>query len=122
MSKPAVTWPKTVCLPSSQGHSAAVTMKNCEPFVFGAGVGHRQCAAHDLVLVELVLERVARAAGAGALRAAALDHEVLDDTVEGKAVVEALAGQLAEVLDCDWRILVEEFDLDRALCGVKRCV
>ena len=51
-------------------------MKNCEPLVFGPGVGHRERAAHDLVRVDLVLEGVARAAGAGALRAAALDHEV----------------------------------------------
>ena len=34
-SIPVVTFPKTVCLPSSQGHESAVTMKNCEPFVFG---------------------------------------------------------------------------------------
>src|SRR5690349_21707010 len=41
------------------------------------GVRHRERAADDLVLVELVLERVAGAAGAGALGAAALDHEVV---------------------------------------------
>src|SRR5206468_660215 len=46
------------------------------------GVRHRERAAHDLVVVELVLERVAGAAGAGALRATALDHEVLDHAVE----------------------------------------
>src|SRR5919197_2108467 len=34
-SCPSTTWPKTVCLPSSHEHSSAVTMKNCEPFVFG---------------------------------------------------------------------------------------
>ena len=34
-SIPPVTRPKTVCLPSSHGHASAVTMKNCEPFVFG---------------------------------------------------------------------------------------
>ena len=63
-SMPSVTSPKTVCLPSSQGAASVVTMKNCEPFVFGPGVGHRQRAADDLVVVELVLERVAGAAGA----------------------------------------------------------
>ena len=84
-SMPDVTSPNTVCLPSSHGAASAVTMKNCEPLVFGPGVGHRQRAADDLVLVDLVLERVAGAAGAGALRAAALDHEVLDDAVEDRA-------------------------------------
>ena len=34
-SCPEVMRPKTVCLPSSQGHASAVTMKNCEPFVSG---------------------------------------------------------------------------------------
>jgi hypothetical protein len=68
--------------------------------------------ASDAVLVELVLERVSRSAGAGALGAAALDHEVLDDPVEGEAVVEAFARELAEVLDGLGRILVEELDVD----------
>ena len=48
------------------------------------GVGHRQRALDDLVVVELVLEGVAGAAGAGSLRAAALDHEVGDDPVEDR--------------------------------------
>ena len=69
-------------------------MKNWLPLVFGPGVGHRERAAHDLVVVELVLERVAGAAGAGALRAPALDHEVLDDAVEDQPVVEAVAREL----------------------------
>ena len=86
-------------------------MKNCEPLVFGPGVGHRQRAADDLVVVELVLERVAGAAGAGALRAAALDHEVLDHAVEDQPVVEAVAGELAEVLDRLRRVVVEELDV-----------
>jgi hypothetical protein len=47
--------------------------------------------AHHLVLVDLVLEFVARTAGARAERAAALDHEVLDHTVEDQAVVVAVA-------------------------------
>ena len=49
-----------------------------------AGVGHRERAAVDLVVVELVLERVAGAAGARSLRAAALDHEVGDHAVEDR--------------------------------------
>ena len=49
------------------------------------GVGHRQRAADDLVRVDLVLERVPGPAGARSLRTAALDHEVLDHAVEGRA-------------------------------------
>src|SRR5438105_2462193 len=33
-SSPERTWPKTVCLPSSQSVTTCV-MKNCEPLVFG---------------------------------------------------------------------------------------
>ena len=106
-----MTLPKTVCLPSSQGAASVVTMKNCEPLVFGPGVGHRQRPAHDLVVVELVLEGVAGAAGAGALRAAALDHEVGDHPVEDQPVVEAVGGELAEVLDRLRRVLVVQLDM-----------
>ena len=34
-SMPAVTSPKTVCLPSSHDAAPVVTTKNCEPLVFG---------------------------------------------------------------------------------------
>ena len=85
-----------------------------------AGVRHRERPALDLVVVELVLELVARAAGAGALRAAALDHEVGDDAVEDQPVVEALAGELGEVLDRLRGLVGKELDLDRSFAGVKR--
>src|SRR4051794_33196870 len=83
-------------------------------------VGHRQRAAHDAVLVELVRERVAGAARAGAGRVAALDHEVLDDAVEDHPVVEAVARELLEVLDGLGCVLVEQLDLDRTVVGVHR--
>ena len=85
----------------------------------GPGVGHGQSAAHDLVLVDLVLEGVAGAAGPGPLRAAALDHEVANDPVEGQSVVEAVGRQLAEVLHGLGRVLVEQLDRDRAGVGVQ---
>src|SRR5215210_5149455 len=85
-----------------------------------APVGHGERAALDLVLVDLVLELVARAAGAGALRAPALDHEVGDHAVEDEAVVVAVARELLEVLDRPGRLAVEELQLDRAVVGVHR--
>src|SRR5437588_10897459 len=86
----------------------------------GAGVGHGQRPPLDAVLVDLVLERVARTAGAGALGAAALDHEVGDDAVEGEPVVEALARQLAEVAHRARGVLIEQLDLDSAVVGGQR--
>src|ERR1044071_4791628 len=54
---------------------------------------HGHAAAHVLLLVELGLHRVAGAAGAVALGAAALDHEVRHDAMKREVVVEALLGQ-----------------------------
>ena len=45
--------------------------------------------------VDFVVEVVAGAAGAGAQGAAALDHEILDDAVEGQTVIERLMAGLA---------------------------
>ena len=59
----------------------------------------------DAVELELALDAVARAAHAGAVRAAALDHEAGNDPVEDQAVVEALVCQRDEVADALRRFL-----------------
>src|SRR4051794_23180353 len=84
-----------------------------------AAVGHRERAANDLVLVDLVLELVARAARARALGAAALDHEVLDHPMEDQAVVVAVARELHEVLDGLGGVLVEQLHDHLAVVGVQ---
>ncbi len=71
------------------------------------------------MVVELVLEGVAGAAAAGALRAATLDHELGDDPVEDQGVVEAVGGELAEVLDRLRGVVVVQLDDDRASAGVE---
>src|SRR5207248_5530738 len=83
------------------------------------GVRHRQRSAHDFVVVELVLERVAGTAAPRAGRVAALDHEVLDHAVEDHAFVEAVARELAEVADGLRRVVVEQLDADVAAVGVQ---
>lgn len=74
-------------------------------------VRHRQRPA--LVLVRVVyhfaFDGVARAAGTGAVRAAALGHEARDDAVEGQAVVEAVVCQLLKVFDGARCVGVEQF-------------
>src|SRR6185503_8797375 len=83
----------------------------------------------------LVLELVAGAARTGALRAAALNHEVRDDSVKRKAVVERFVlllrraavlgiilrafGQADEVGDSKRRLLEFELADDLALGGVE---
>ena len=47
------------------------------------------------------------------LEAAALDHEVVDDAVEDRAVVVLVVHVLEEVLDRYRRLLGDQFDLDR---------
>src|SRR5690242_7517162 len=70
-----------------------------------AGVRHRERARLHLQLrVDLVVEVVARAARAGALRIAALDHELRDHAVERQAVEERLA-LLLLALAVDVRLL-----------------
>ena len=56
-------------------------------------------AAHMRFGVELGLELLAGAAGAGAVRAAGLRHEAVDDAVEDDAVIEALAHQFLDAGD-----------------------
>ena len=59
--------------------------------------------------------RVLRAAGAGALGAAGLRHEAVDDAMEDDAVVEALARQLLDALDVLGREVGAQRDDDAAL-------
>src|SRR5581483_6609570 len=61
--------------------------------------GHRGGAARMRLVVELGLELLAGAAGAGAMRAAGLRHEAVDDAVEHDAVIKALAHQLLDPRD-----------------------
>ena len=56
-----------------------------------------------------------RAAGAGAVRAAGLRHEAVDDAVEDDAVVEALGDELLDVRDMARREIGPHLDDDRAL-------
>jgi hypothetical protein len=107
--------------------------------VLDAGVGHReQVRTVELELrVDLVVELVPGRAGAGAERAAALDHEPVDHPVEAEAVVERLAdllaglrvgpllgalGQADEVAHRLRRVVGEQPDDDVALVRLQGCV
>ena len=98
------------------------------------GVRHGQEVGlvEDQLGVRLVLEGVARAAGAGAERAPALDHEAVDDPVEGQAVVVALTaapgvvavllgalGEADEVRDGLGSVVREQVDRDVAPVGLQ---
>ena len=79
--------------------------------VGGGGTGHAENAALVLQVVleaveeEHALDAVAGAAHAGALGAAALDHEAGDDAMKDQAVVVALVCQGDEVIDTLGRLL-----------------
>ena len=83
------------------------------------GIGHRERAPLDLVLVELVLEGVPGATRSRPRRVAALDHEVRDDAVEDELVVETVARELDEVVDGLRRVLRVELDVDRPVVRVQ---
>src|SRR5262249_17446166 len=57
---------------------------------------HRHRAAHVGLAVELRLELLARAAGAGALRTAGLRHKAVDHAVEDDPIIESIAHQLLD--------------------------
>ena len=90
-----------------------------------AGTGHRDGSAHVRSLVvhavraEFALDVVAGAAGPGAKGAPALDHEALDDAMEGQSVIEAFLHELLEILGADGRVFMVrlDFDLAEALDG-----
>ena len=99
-SSPLITWPKTLCLPSSQG-VAHVGDEELAAVGARAGIGHREDAG--LVVfqgrIELILELVPGTAHAGAGRVAALHHEIVDHPVEDGVVVESFACQEDQVVD-----------------------
>lgn len=50
---------------------------------------------------------------------AALNHEIIDNTVEDRAVIEAIAGILHEVRGGLWRFVEIQFNLDLAIVGIE---
>jgi len=116
---PSVTWPQTVYWLLRNGASAK-QMKNwlspesgfCARAIHGATpVG---------LLVELRLELLAGAAGAGALRATGLRHETVDDAVKHDAIVEAVAHQFLDARDMPGREVRAHLNNDLAFGGLKR--
>src|SRR5882757_1534640 len=79
--------------------------------------GHRGGAADMRLLVELGLQLLAGAAGAGTLRTTGLRHEALDHAVEDDAVVKALAHQFLDPGDVARGEIRAHLDRDRALGG-----
>ena len=53
------------------------------------------------------------------LKAAALDHETVDNTVENGVVVETFAAVIQEVFNCFRRFVVKGFDDDIAMISVE---
>lgn len=106
-----------------RGAFAAVTHKELRSARVLARVGHGK----DAAIVALVatggfaLDFIAGVAGAGALGASTLNHEIWEHTVEGEPVIEAALGELAEVCDGEWGVGVEELDGHIALGGLDGC-
>ena len=78
----------------------------------GACVCHGEDAFGRMAkaFAEFIGDGVARAARAVAVRVAALDHESVDDAMEDEAVVEAVVGEVDEVLCCFRGFVTIEFD------------
>ena len=116
---PSVTWPQTVYWPLRNGASAK-QMKNWLSPESGFCARAIETVPRAVrLLVELGLELLAGAAGAGAVRAAGLRHEAVDDAVKHDAVVEAVAHQLLDARDMAGREVRAHLDDDLALGGLE---
>lgn len=98
--------------------------------VGAASVGHRQRSGFiGNTRGQLVLDRAvgrvasagARAVGVAAMRAAELDHEVLDHTVKMQAVVETFLGQAYKVAGGDGHLVDKQFDREITQTGFDDC-
>ena len=101
------------------GIASAVTMKNCEPFVLGPAFAIASAPRVDLVLVELVLERVPGPPVPSPFGQPAWIMKSGITRWNG-ARRRTLAGELREVLDGLGRLVGVELDLDRPFAGVER--
>ena len=95
-----------------------LSMANAGP---NTGVRHREnaLAAVPEIRMELVGNRVTGTAGTVAFRAAALDHEAVDDAMEDQAVVEALLDQRDEIARGLRRLVLEKLDVKRPFACLK---
>ena len=103
-----------------RGVLAAVADEELRTTGIATSMRHREDAAIVLLVStrNLALDLVARAAGACALRATALDDEIRDHAVKGESVVEALRGEVTEVLHGVWGVGVVELDVHVAPYGL----
>ena len=69
--------------------------------------------------MKFVGEFIARSAGAGSLRTAPLDHEVVDDAMKFQAVVEALVYELLEIGHGIGHFVVVQLHADFAAIGIE---
>ena len=86
----------------------------------GASVGHGEYAGFVVATVgfAFAFKFVTWVSSAGAERAAALDHEVINDAVKGESIVVSRGGEMEEGGDGDGSIVGEGCDLNVAFVGV----
>jgi hypothetical protein len=98
----------------------AVSDEELRTIGIGSGVGHGEDARLVVAAVgfALAFELIAGVSGAGAEGAAALDHEVGDNTVEAQPIVEPARGEVKEGADGDGCVIGKEGEVDVALVGL----
>ncbi len=85
-------------------------------------VSHREDAGTVVPegFVKLVLKLVSGIAGTGSLRAAGLNHEVGDDTVEGQLIVKTLVDELFKIRDGLGDLVVVQLESDISSVGLNQ--
>ena len=88
-----------------------------------SSVRHRKNARSGVTKrgVELILETVSWPSSSRSGWVAALDHEVIDDSVKRNAVIKAVLGEVHKVGDGYWSLIGCELELDISLGSLNCC-
>ena len=88
-----------------------------------AGVRHREGSTLMTIRIrlEFILEFIARTSASGAGGISTLNHEVRDDAVEYRPVIELVIGEEHEVVDSLWCVTGEQLTNDVSAGCLDRC-
>lgn len=105
------------------GGVAGVANEELGASCVAAGMGHGDNAAIVVLVIasEFTINLIARTTVANAIGAAALDHEIGDDTVKNEAIIEAFFSKADEVLNSFRGVFLKELELQDTLVCMDFC-
>ena len=102
----------------------AIQMRRChvrDEELAAAGIfarmRHGKRARRMLLAVDFAFDVISWTTPATAFGTSTLDHKILDDAVKIESVVKAAFGEFHEIRDGSRSVLIEKFQVNRALAG-----